>query len=956
MKIAPILLIVFLLLSNILYSQREQKPAIQIDQKTLLEIEESLDKNQFDLTNWQLKSARETITGYNLIFEYYLDSNILVEDNFFKLVLGRDKNIIWEESSSNRIEENFISKMRKAQAINQLMKQLKSKSLEIFGYKLVLKREVQSNSWKLMHRIDITDCEAKLKYRYYIDDITNDIRDIIDLYSMDSKNILVNQKLTLSNSSIVFDSCCDTYNENARYYPIDPITANYNCIDITVEENPGPNGYFFLGKAVNDKVKFSDNLPPKRDDVNGLPFCFDNNTLNYDKLHAYIYAHKLIDSLSNPSDPSNPYPSHIILNVAASNNPIVEGNNITNTLEFGSDITYGDMAADRFHIAHAYFQIAVKNKFNISNNPSLTGSIDYLVMDYYGMDGNCYNFGGVEYLGFRRVDFNSFISATSDFIDNSVQNKKIQSWSSYLMRIDKGVESIPGIGDEKTKILLYELIDMLGDDVLKNIAMFAEFVKSSDLLTFEEKLRVIDITKKYLEGSGFNLNPYQLNGKVQFDINNDGCTEDDPANPFQKIEIKGMYDTEYIIGNQEGNYSLRLNEGNYKFFPVLENESLWRIEPDSFVVNFNNEDFSYEKNLCITPNGLVKDLEIVLVSKSDLRPGFDAEFNIKIKNIGNVVFTPNVKLTFPSDYMTLTGASPMVSSMDNDELNWNLGDLGLFEEDIIELVFKLNTPTDEFPLIGGEVLNFEASSSIEGDLNLTNNYVNLSQIVVNSYDPNDKKCYQGNTILIDSIGNDLTYLIRFENTGTADAINVIIRDSIDNNKFDINTLNILDASHELHVQIQDDNFVEFIFENIYLPFDEDNNDGYVQFSLKPSENIVIGNKIENEAEIYFDYNFPIRTKKFSTLVTTKLQTNEVENRIIKLLPNPVVDDLLVILGDYLPEHGEMVIRDIQGKEVQRSDIRYGWNSLSLAHFASGVYVWEFYDGKIFIKSGKLVKE
>jgi len=94
-----------------------------------------------------------------------------------------------------------------------------------------------------------------------------------------------------------------------------------------------------------------------------------------------------------------------------------------------------------------------------------------------------------------------------------------------------------------------------------------------------------------------------------------------------------------------------------------------------------------------------------------------------------------------------------------------------------------------------------------------------------------------------------------------------------------------------------------------------------------------------------------------TLIIGTSSSSEVSDIVgISLYPNPVIDDLLVILSDYLPEHGMMVIRDIQGREVQRTDIRYGWNSLSLAHLVSGVYVWEFYDGKVFIKSGKLVKE
>ena len=46
------------------------------------------------------------------------------------------------------------------------------------------------------------------------------------------------------------------------------------------------------------------------------------------------------------------------------------------------------------------------------------------------------------------------------------------------------------------------------------------------------------------------------------------------------------------------------------------------------------------------------------------------------------------------------------------------------------------------------------------------NIFNLTQTVVNSYDPNDKTCLQGKTVSSEVIGEYVHYLIRFENTGS----------------------------------------------------------------------------------------------------------------------------------------------------------------------------------------------
>lgn len=76
------------------------------------------------------------------------------------------------------------------------------------------------------------------------------------------------------------------------------------------------------------------------------------------------------------------------------------------------------------------------------------------------------------------------------------------------------------------------------------------------------------------------------------------------------------------------------------------------------------------------------------------------------------------------------------------------------------------------------------------------------------------------------IGKYVDYLIRFENTGTYAAENVVVKDIIDTKRFDVSTLQNHRCSHEVYTRIEG-NKVEFIFENIQLPFDDANNDGYI---------------------------------------------------------------------------------------------------------------------------------
>jgi len=68
----------------------------------------------------------------------------------------------------------------------------------------------------------------------------------------------------------------------------------------------------------------------------------------------------------------------------------------------------------------------------------------------------------------------------------------------------------------------------------------------------------------------------------------------------------------------------------------------------------------------------------------------------------------------------------------------------------------------------GDMLTFNAQIlPIESDNVVTNNSMCLKQEVVNAYDPNDKKCLEGESINQDMVGNYIHYMIRFENNGNS---------------------------------------------------------------------------------------------------------------------------------------------------------------------------------------------
>ena len=104
-------------------------------------------------------------------------------------------------------------------------------------------------------------------------------------------------------------------------------------------------------------------------------------------------------------------------------------------------------------------------------------------------------------------------------------------------------------------------------------------------------------------------------------------------------------------------------------------------------------------------------------------------------------------------------------------------------------------------------------------------------------------------------------------------------------------MKILDGSHPFVTRISNTNKVEFIFENINLPFDDANNDGYIAFKIKTKPTLVVGNSFSNTASIYFDYNFPIITNTATTTVAPLANQNFAFEKYFKIYPNPVKDIL-----------------------------------------------------------------
>ncbi|MBK8599424.1 MAG: T9SS type A sorting domain-containing protein [Flavobacterium sp.] len=412
----------------------------------------------------------------------------------------------------------------------------------------------------------------------------------------------------------------------------------------------------------------------------------------------------------------------------------------------------------------------------------------------------------------------------------------------------------------------------------------------------QEKINTMGLQNQVQVNSYCSFTPggtfYTINGNTKLDENNNGCDAADAVIPNFKFSITNGTNTGEIISNDSGNYFIPVTSGTQTITPSFENPAYFNVSPSNVSVTFPGGTSPFGQNFCVTPNGVHNDLEIAIVPVDAARPGFNSTYKIIYKNKGNQTQSGSISLAFNDAVLDFVNANPAAASQVSNTLSWDYVNLAPLESREISLTTNTNSPMEVPPVNGGDILNFTASvNSSLTDETPGDNTFNLNQTVVNSFDPNDKTCLEGSTITPEMVGKDVHYMIRFENTGTADAVNVVVKDMIDTTKFDINSLIPIDGSHPFVTRIDNTNKVEFIFENINLPFDDANNDGYVAFKIKTIPTLVLGDSFSNTASIYFDYNFPIITDPAVTTVAVLAKSDFEFENYFSIYPNPANDVL-----------------------------------------------------------------
>ncbi len=235
---------------------------------------------------------------------------------------------------------------------------------------------------------------------------------------------------------------------------------------------------------------------------------------------------------------------------------------------------------------------------------------------------------------------------------------------------------------------------------------------------------------------------------------------------------------------------------------------------------------------------------------------------------------------------------------------------------------------------------------------------------IGSYDPNDKT---GLPLGVEDEhyierGQDITYTIRFQNTGTDTAFNIVIIDELPAS-LDPATLRLLGSSHPFEFLLHGEGRVKFLFADIMLPDSNVNellSHGFVKFSIAQKPDLPLGTTIENEAAIFFDFNEPIITNRtlhtlgenfLVEVAATNMLANGAE---MEVFPNPLETMTNFRFKGVEISDGMLTVFDQQGRPVKSmrftGDIcRFDGTGLS-----SGVYYFRVDNAGRGIATGKVV--
>jgi len=396
---------------------------------------------------------------------------------------------------------------------------------------------------------------------------------------------------------------------------------------------------------------------------------------------------------------------------------------------------------------------------------------------------------------------------------------------------------------------------------------------------------------------------YQISGRIFHDLNGDQLYQpEEPPLPWVNLQVAPEASSPYTDVN--GVYTVNATPGTYTLQPAVDPQ-LWTVTSTTPLQTTltNPEPLAAGFDFAIVPAQEISLLHASMV-QGTTACGDTTYLSLNIANAGTRVEQGTVILQL-GQHSSFLSSTSTPSSVVGNTITWTFEELNFHE--VRSIVAHVTTPS--FGYIGEPWLHQLQVDALDdgGDILSTTN-ATLGGAVNCAYDPNDKQVYPagyGEAGAIDLDTPYLDYTIRFQNTGTAPAFDVVIMDQLDAD-LDPERVEVLGFSHTpTQVAITANGSIQFKFLDIMLPdsaTDQLGSQGFIHFRIHLREGLPHLTEIPNTAAIYFDLNPPIITNTVhSTLVDCNTWQPELEADTYGVLRAPAGDLYQWFLnGDPIP--------------------------------------------------------
>lgn len=446
------------------------------------------------------------------------------------------------------------------------------------------------------------------------------------------------------------------------------------------------------------------------------------------------------------------------------------------------------------------------------------------------------------------------------------------------------------------------------------------------LTTTSKHLRIVNVD------SVLNSYPAKINGSVNMDLNTN-CFED--ATDY-RLKDRMIVATDtltnipyYAFTSTSGNYIAAVPSGQFDVTQIPQGNA--GIEcPLTYSLYLNDTSNVSGINFNDTLPGTMNDLKSTIYC-DPIVPGFESTLSVIYRNDGAITQNAELKIIIDTA-LNYVSSSLTPTTISGDTLFFPLVAFSPDSANVIDIVVY----ADSTLVLGTSYKFISSLNNTTIDFAPSNNNDTLSGLVIGSFDPNDKSVNQPHYIY----GNEeLTYKIRFQNTGTYYARKVVLVDSL-SQYLDYSSLKFIDASAAYTAQLRTDGTLIISFDDIFLP-DSNTNEigshGYFVYSIKPKSTLALGQKIKNRAKIYFDYNSPIITnttfnEKGNPLLSI---TEKWDDYSLLLYPNPASEYVTLNFGKVAK--ASVIINDVLGKSVLKTFLFGSTLTIPISSLESGIY-------------------